>query len=203
MTMLSPEPTIHPTATVVDSTLGAWTEIGPQTEIISSAVGDYSYLCDRCHVMYTQVGKFCSIANHVRLNPSNHPTWRATQHHFTYRSSKFGMGPDDDEFFAWRKEHPVVLGHDVWIGHGALIMPGVTVGTGAVVASGAVVTKDVPDYAIVAGIPAKPIKYRFPCEIQGKLLTLAWWDWKHERLTAALRDFRELGVEAFIEKYAG
>ena len=81
-------------------------------------------------------------------------------------------------------------------------MPGVTVGTGSVVASGAVVTKDVPDYAIVAGVPAKPIKYRFPSEIQEKLLTLAWWDWEHGRLTAALRDFRELGVEAFIEKYA-
>lgn len=201
MTMLSIEPSIHSTATVVDSTLGAWTEIGAQTEIISSTIGDYSYFCDRCHVMYTTVGKFCSVANHARLNPSNHPTWRATQHHFTYRSSKFDMGPDEDEFFAWRKEHGVTLGHDVWIGHGALVMPGVTVGTGAVVASGAVVTKDVPEYAIVAGVPAKPIKYRFPREIQEKLLALAWWDWEHERLAATLNDFREMGVEAFVEKY--
>jgi phosphonate metabolism protein (transferase hexapeptide repeat family) len=153
--------------------------------------------------MYTQIGKFCSIANHARLNPSNHPTWRATQHHFTYRSSKFGMGPDEEEFFAWRKEHGVALGHDVWIGHGVLVMPGVSVGTGAVLASGAVVTKDVPEYAVMAGVPAKPIKYRFPREIQEKLLALAWWDWKHERLAGALVDFRELGVEAFIEKYAG
>jgi phosphonate metabolism protein (transferase hexapeptide repeat family) len=201
MTMLSPEPTVHSTAIITDSTLGAWTEIGAQTEIISSTVGDYSYLCDRCHVMYTRIGKFCSIANHARLAPSNHPTWRATQHHFTYRSSQFGMGPDDDEFFAWRKEHGVVLGHDVWIGHGVLVMPGVSVGTGAALASGAVVTKDVPEYAVMAGVPAKPIKYRFPREIQEKLLALAWWDWAHERLAAALMDFRGLGVEAFVEKY--
>ncbi|MBE1425023.1 phosphonate metabolism protein (transferase hexapeptide repeat family) [Desulfomicrobium macestii] len=201
MTMLSPEPSIHPTAAIVDSTLGAWTEIGAQTEIISSTIGEYSYLCDRCHVMYTRIGKFCSIANHARLNPSNHPTSRASQHHFTYRSAKFGMGPDDDGIFAWRQEHSVSLGHDVWIGHGALVMPGVTVGTGAVVASGAVVTKDVPDYAIVAGVPAKPIKYRFSPEIREKLTALAWWDWEHERLAAALKDFRELAVEAFVEKY--
>jgi len=199
--MLAPEPTIHPTAVITDSTLGAWTEVGAQTEIISSSVDDYSYFCDRCHVMYSQVGKFCNVANHARLNPSNHPTWRPTQHHFTYRSSNFGMGPDDEAFFAWRREHPVIIGHDVWIGHGALIMPGVTVGTGAVVASGAVVTKDVPEYAIVAGVPAKPIKYRFSPDIRNKLLALAWWDWEHGKLAAAMQDFRELSVQAFVERY--
>lgn len=199
--MLRPEPTIDPTARIVASTLGQWTEIGAQTEIISSRVGDYSYLCDRCHVMYAQIGKFCSIANHVRINPSNHPSWRATQHHFTYRSSQFGMGEDDAAFFEWRREHPVTLGHDVWLGHGVLIMPGVTVGTGAVVGSGAVVTRDVAPYAMVAGVPAKPIKERFSRDIQDKLLALAWWDWEHESLAAAMDDFRKLNIYAFVEKY--
>lgn len=199
--MLSPAPTVHPTAVITDSWLGAWTEIGEKTEIIFSTIQDYSYFCDRCHAMYTQVGKFCNVANHARLNPSNHPTWRATQHHFTYRSAKFGMGPDDEAFFTWRKAHPVTLGHDVWIGHGALVMPGVSVGTGAVVASSAVVTKDVPAYAIVAGVPAKPIRYRFPRDIQERLLELAWWDWDHERLKAAMPDFRDLSVETFLQKH--
>ena len=118
------------------------------------------------------------MANQARLNPNNHPdpVWRATQHHFTYRSTKFGLGPDD-AFFAWRREHPITLGHDVWIGQGALVMPDVTVGTGAMVASGAVVTRDVLDYAIVAGVPARVIKYCLPAELREKLLSLAWWDW--------------------------
>lgn len=199
--MLSPSPTIHPTARIVDSTLGAWTEIGARTEIISSTVGDYSYLCDRCHVMHAAIGKFCSIANHVRLNPGNHPYWRATQHHFTYRSAQFAMGPDDEAFFHWRRNHAVILGHDVWLGHGVLVMPGVSIGNGAVAGSNAVVTHDVPPYTMVAGVPARPIRERFPRDIQDKLQALAWWDWEHDRLQAAMPDFRNLHIYAFVEKY--
>lgn len=199
--MLSPEPTVAPSARITDSTLGAWTEIGAQTEIISSRVGDYSYLCDRCHVMFADIGKFCSIANHVRLNPGNHPIWRATQHHFTYRAARFGLGGDDETFFDWRKQHPVVLGHDVWLGHGVLVMPGVRIDTGAVVGSGAVVTKDVPPYVMVAGVPARPIKNRFPKDVHDALLTIAWWDWPHDALAAAMDDFRNPDIFTFVEKY--
>lgn len=70
-----------------------------------------------------------------------------------------------------------VIGHDVWIGRKAIIMPGVKVGNGAIVGAGAVVTKDVPDYAIVAGVPAKIIKYRFPDLIIQELLSVKWWQY--------------------------
>src|SRR5262249_49672325 len=105
-------------------------------------------------------------------------------------------------FFAWRRAHHVVIGHDVWIGHGAIILPGRTVGTGAVVAAGAVVTKDVGPYAIVAGNPARVIRQRFPVAVARRLQRLAWWDWDHDRLRAALPDFRALSIEAFLDKYA-
>ena len=190
-------PFIHPTAKVVRSTLGRYTEIGERARFVDSTLDDYSY-----DVIYTTIGKFCSIAAMTRINPGNHPMHRVSQSHFTYRASAYFEGERDDEaFFEWRKAHPVVIGHDVWIGHGAIILPGRIVGNGAVVAAGAVVTKDVEPYAIVGGTPAKKIKSRFPDSVIADLEHLAWWDWSHERLHAALQDFRTLSVREFIEKY--
>jgi phosphonate metabolism protein (transferase hexapeptide repeat family) len=163
---------------------------------------DYSYIVNDGQVAYTTIGKFCSIAAMTRINPGNHPMWRASQSHFTYRASAYFPGEEDDhDFFAWRRAHPVTIGHDVWIGHGAIIMPGRTIGTGAVVAGAAVVTKDVPAYTIVAGVPARVVKRRFPEAIAERLQALAWWDWDHERLRRALPDFRTLPIEAFLQAH--
>lgn len=200
-TPLGQSPLVHPTASITDSALGRYTEVGRDTTLIEATLGDYSYVMDRCHLMHAHVGRFVSIANHARLGPSNHPTWRASQHHFTYRSAAYGLGEDDRDFFAWRRNDPVHVGHDVWIGHGAVVLPGVSVASGAVVAAGAVVSRDVPPYRIVGGVPAKTLKARFPEEIARQLLDLAWWDWPHERLADALPDFRTLSVQAFLQKY--
>jgi phosphonate metabolism protein (transferase hexapeptide repeat family) len=194
---------IDPTATVRQAVLGRYTEIGARTSFVESSLGDYSYVVNDSNVIYTTIGKFCSIAAHTRINPGNHPMHRATQAHFTYRaSSYFDDAEDDAAFFDWRRSHAVTIGHDVWIGHGAIILAGRSIGTGAVVAGGAVVTKDVPDYTIVAGNPARVIRRRFSEEISEGLIRLAWWDWEHAALRTALDDFRNLPVEAFLERYA-
>lgn len=196
------EATVDPTARIVGSNLGAWTQVGEKTSIVESSVGDYSYLVDHCHVLYATVGKFCSIASHVRINAPNHAMWRASQHHMTYRRIQYGLDEVDDEaFFDWRRADHVAVGHDVWIGHGAILLPGVTVGHGAVIAAGAVVTKDVPPYSIVGGVPAQPIRDRFPREVQDALLQIAWWDWTRSELESRFQDFM-LPIEQFCERYA-
>jgi phosphonate metabolism protein (transferase hexapeptide repeat family) len=201
-TPLSVNPLIHPTADVRDSRLGAYTQVGARTTLNEVVLDDYSYLVNDSDIAYTTVGKFCSIAAMTRINPGNHPMERASQSHFTYRASAYFPGErDEEEFFAWRRSYPVMIGHDVWVGHGAIVLPGRTVGSGAVVAAGAVVTKDVTPYAIVAGNPARLIRPRFSLAVAARLQRLAWWDWDHERLQAALPDFRRLPVEHFLDKY--
>lgn len=199
---LSTTPLIHPSADIRGCDLGAYTEVGPRTTLLEVALGDYSYVVNDSDIAYAAIGKFCSIAAMTRINPGNHPMWRASQSHFTYRASTYFPGEEDDtEFFAWRRQHHVSLGHDVWIGHGAVVLPGRNIGTGAVVAAGAIVTKDVPDYAIVAGNPARIIRARFTDDITARMKRLAWWDWDHETLRTALPDFRSLSVEDFLDKY--
>ncbi len=197
------EPFIGDRAVVRGSTLGRFVEIGEDARIVEVTMGDYSY-CDRgADIFCTEVGKFANIASLARINPGNHPTWRASLHHFMYRSSYYWEDAADDEsFFDWRREHRCAIGHDTWIGHGAVILPGREVGTGAVVGAGAVVTKDVAPYTIVAGNPARPIRPRFEGDIPERLMALAWWDWPHDRIRTALEDFRTLSVEAFLEKHA-
>jgi hypothetical protein len=198
---LSEEPTIHPTARITDSDIGVWTRIGEAVRLTETRFGDYSYIVRFGSAKYTDIGKFCSIAAFVRLNPSNHPMDRPTQHHMTYRRRRYALDDeDDDTVFEWRRDQPVTVGHDVWIGHNATVMPGVTIGNGAVVASGAVVTHDVEPYTVVGGVPAEPIRRRFSAEIAAELESIAWWDWSRTELEEAFADLCG-DVETFIAEY--
>jgi phosphonate metabolism protein (transferase hexapeptide repeat family) len=199
---LSLRPLIDATAAVTQSTLGAYTEVGARTKLLEVEMGDYSYVVNDSDIAYARIGKFTSIAAMTRINPGNHPMQRASQAHFTYRASAYFDGATDEaEFFAWRRRHRVSIGHDVWIGHGAIVLPGRMIGTGAVVGAGSVVTRDVPDYAIVVGNPARVVRPRFAGKIVDRMLALAWWDWPHAAVQTALADFRALSAEEFLEKY--
>ncbi len=201
-TKLSAMPVVDPTASVKAATLGAFTEVGARTKLLEVELGDYSYVVNDSDIAYAKIGKFTSIAAMTRINPGNHPMDRASQSHFSYRASAYFDGErDEDEFFTWRRAHQVTIGHDVWVGHAAIVLPGRRVGTGAVIGAGAVITKDIPAYAVAVGNPARVIRQRFSGNTTAGLQRLAWWDWPHERLHAALPDFRALTAEQFLDKY--
>ena len=106
MKTLGIEPSIDPTAEVRDCTLGRYTEIGARTSVIETTMGDYSYVVNDSDIIYSSIGKFCSIAAHTRINPGNHPTWRASQHHFSYRAAAyFDDAEDDADFFRLATQH--------------------------------------------------------------------------------------------------
>lgn len=197
---LSEEPTIHEPVQLSETILGEWTEIREGCRLHESELGDYSYLMERVQLDYATVGKFSNVASHARLGPTNHPIDRPTAHHFTYRCEAYGFGDDDESIFEWRADQPVEIGHDTWIGHGATVLPGVSVGNGAVVAAGAVVTSDVDPYTVVAGVPAEPIRRRFPDSVASRLEATEWWHWDHKTLRDRLTAFRDL--ETFLDSYA-
>ncbi len=198
------EAVIHPDCEITDCRFGAYTEIGRGSRLAHVTIGDYSY-CDRvCDLANAEIGKFCNIASHVRIGATDHPLDRASLHHFLYRSANYWENATDDAaWFDTRRGRIARIGNDTWVGHGAQIKPDVTVGHGAVIAAGAVVTRDVAPYMIVAGLPAAPLRARLSPDLAERMMALAWWDWDHGRLRAALDDFRTLPVADFLAKHGG
>lgn len=141
--------------------------------------------------LQVSVGKFCSIAEDVVILAGG-------EHNLTSVSTS----PYFDTLTQTKRINSkgnVQIGHDVWIGHGVIILSGVTVGNGAVIAAGAVISKDVPPYAIVAGVPAKVIKYRFDNKTIHALLKICWWDWNEQQLKDRANEFSD--VNRFIIDY--
>ena len=164
-------------------------------------IGEFSYGTPKV-LMYTDryrlvIGKFCAIASNVRiLVDANHRTdWIST---YPFQGVVRGA--------AWKAGHPsgkgdMVIGNDVWIGQDVLIVPGVQIGDGAVVAAGSVVTRNVSDYEIVGGNPARHIRSRFTDQQIYELTSIKWWDWPLDKIKANYRLLQSSNVDEFIEKF--
>lgn len=187
-------------------------------------VGKYSYgpLCD--HALVESVGAFCSFAAGTDV-VSNHAVNYISTHPFLYNGIdkenhclrgapwwKINEEMEKDmlsapEYFSnvepkgkRDKFKRICIGNDVWLGRNVLITNGANIGNGVIAGAGAVITKDVPDYAVVAGVPARIIRYRYTEEQIDKLLKISWWDWPDEKIRMNYDDFY-LDIEEFIGKH--
>ena len=170
----------------------------------SITVGDYTMYNDfvndpvgfeRNNVLYHYpinrdrliIGKFCSIACGAKFlfNSANHTLSSLSTYPFPLFFEEWGL-EKRNVAASWDNKGDIVIGNDVWIGYEAVIMAGVTLGDGAIIGARAVVTKDVPPYTVAGGIPAKPIKKRYPEETIAALSELKWWDWPEERIAQNL-----------------
>lgn len=129
------------------------------------------------------IGKLCSIACGARFlfTSANHTMHSLSTYPFPLFFAEWGLDVQNVTQ-AWDNRGDIVIGSDVWIGYEAVVLSGVTIGDGAIIGARAVVTKDVPPYAIVGGVPAKPIRQRFPDETVAALTKLKWWDWPKEKI---------------------
>ena len=166
-------------AKVKNSHLKYFSRLKDYAEIYESILGEYSYISQFSIVNKTKIGKFCSIASGCAIGLWEHNRAVTTHSFYLYEhSGEFVKGYRNyikDEI--WTK-----IKNDVWIGANSVILKGVSIGNGAIVGAGAVVTKDVPDYAIVVGNPARVIKYRYQREDIEWLLRLEWWNFSREKL---------------------
>ena len=164
-------------------------------KVFNSSVSDYSYVGKNSSVIYAEVGKFCSIGAGSIIGMGLHTLNNlSTSPLFTEKHNALGITwtKEESSVYPFKK---VCVGNDVWIGARVMIMGGVHLGNGAVVGAGAIVTKDVPPYAIVAGVPAKIIRYRFSPEIIERLERIQWWSMTEEQLKNNIHLFQSGSID--------
>lgn len=173
-----------------DSVISKKARVNNNIKIYHSSIGDYSYIGKDSALVYASVGKFCSISNSCTIGAATHAISNlSTSPIFTEINNGTG--------YTWVTKNivdpyfnKIVIGNDVWIGTKVIVVGNVNIGNGAIIAAGAVVTKDIPAYAIVGGVPAKIIRYRFPKDVIEKLERIQWWNYSEIALKKYIKYFQ-------------
>ena len=191
--------TIRKNCTVSESKLNSNVQIFDNSNLWDVSIGSYSYIAPLSVIGKTSIGRFCSIGARFQCTVGNHPsTFVSTSPVFFSSLKQCGITFSEKDYFNERQG--VSIGNDVWIGSCAFVMDGIKIGNGVIVAAGAVVVDDIPDFAIVGGVPAKLIRYRFPETIREDLCDIKWWEWSEAMLREAQPFFCMEDVNEFIKR---
>lgn len=175
----------------------------------SVKIGAFTYLNSGDALRCRSIGRYCSIAGGLRSGQMEHPTeWLSTSP-FQYKPQQFGFSTAAADYVAvpaertatFRGRNPII-GHDVWIGSGVTLLRSVRIGNGAIVAAGAVVTQDVPPFAIVGGVPAKVIRFRFDPATIERLQEIAWWRFSPQQLSGVPFDDTNAALDEIERRIA-
>lgn len=160
---------------VINSDIHKTAKINSGATIVDSTIGRYTYTCYDDEIVNCEIGQFCSISDEVVIGGAEHPMdWVSTSP--VFQNVKHSGPKRKFAEFDFEGIKRTIIGNDVWVGKRAIIKAGVHIGDGAVIGSGSVVTKDVPPYAVVGGVPARVIRYRFDEVTIDRLLKSKWWN---------------------------
>ncbi len=176
----------------IDCRFGRYNTLYDGVTLRRVSLGDFSYVAANAGISNATIGKFCCIGPGVIAGLGTHPSHKFVSIHPMFYSTlcQAQITLSDKSYFTEYMD--ISVGNDVWVGARVTIQDGVRIGNGAIVAAGAVVTKDVPPYAIVGGVPARIIRYRFAPEEIDYLERLKWWDRDIDWLRENFKQFHDI-----------
>lgn len=191
---------IYNDCNINNSVIKKFTTIYQRCSLTKVNIGRFSYIAERSILDLTDIGSFCSIGPDLISGYGDHPVdFVSTSPVFFSTARQCGTTFADADEDAFKERKKITIGNDVWIGARVFIRDGVKIGNGVIIGAGAVVVKDVPDYAIVGGVPARVIRFRFSDEVINELLDIKWWSWPEEMLREAKNYISSKDIYSFLE----